>query len=125
MWRTKRILHRDVSLNNILLRKKSVTVVTDDSKVDVEDMCFSAHLLAKKSQLPSTRLDTRVLLIDFDMAAFLPREGEIIKGEAMERTVCKSSYHSQCLLIRCCLGHPSLYGAHSTQKETPQQAICL
>ena len=81
LHKKRKILHRDISASNVLLRDAATT---DESLADdLQEMCFASHLLRDrfgdpKSALSSkvvasthfhsaNRLDTKVLLIDFDM----------------------------------------------------------
>lgn len=77
LWRKHKILHRDISPNNILVREKAQHL-EESMRDDLGDMCFSEFLL--KHQTTSTpitpsemkrnplRYATKVVLIDFDMA---------------------------------------------------------
>jgi len=44
LWRKYRILHRDISDSNVLIREKTYV---PDNPLEIPDMCFSAHLLGE------------------------------------------------------------------------------
>ncbi|KIM21708.1 hypothetical protein M408DRAFT_29347 [Serendipita vermifera MAFF 305830] len=77
LWRKHKILHRDISPNNILVREKTQYLEGPVMK-DPGDMCFSEFLLnnrtpstpttTSETERNSLKYATKVILIDFDMA---------------------------------------------------------
>ncbi|KIM23841.1 hypothetical protein M408DRAFT_27546 [Serendipita vermifera MAFF 305830] len=66
LYREKKILHRDISCRNVLVRSEAVVL---DDCAQAEGMYFSEYLLNKALDKPSVSpLSTRLLLIDFEMA---------------------------------------------------------
>ncbi|PVF98013.1 hypothetical protein CPB86DRAFT_873653 [Serendipita vermifera] len=69
LWRTRRTLHRDISEGNIMVREDGLSTIPKELQAELEDMCFATALLGADGPNPETnRLQTTLLLIDFDVA---------------------------------------------------------
>ncbi|PVF95885.1 hypothetical protein CPB86DRAFT_710269 [Serendipita vermifera] len=83
LYRERSTLHRDISEGNALIRAKPSNA-TEAMEKRFEDMHFATSLLGEDGPDPTAgRLQTPLLLIDFDMGEIL---NDGIKGEPMPRT---------------------------------------
>ncbi|PVF91556.1 hypothetical protein CPB86DRAFT_878448 [Serendipita vermifera] len=83
LYRERSTLHRDISEGNALLRSKPSTT-TEEMEKKFKDMHFATSLLGEDGPDPKAgRLQTPLLLIDFDMGEIKGRE---IAGVRKERT---------------------------------------
>ncbi|PVF98016.1 hypothetical protein CPB86DRAFT_826005 [Serendipita vermifera] len=69
LWRKRQTLHRDISEGNVLIQEDKTLTIPEDLRTELEEMCFAKALLGKEGPNPEAdRLDTPLLLIDFDVA---------------------------------------------------------
>jgi len=56
LWRKYKILHRDISPNNVLLRDESKVISHESLPVGLGDICFSEYLLDAGLPVSSSQL---------------------------------------------------------------------
>ncbi|PVF98014.1 hypothetical protein CPB86DRAFT_873654 [Serendipita vermifera] len=80
LWRKRRTLHRDISDGNVLVHNDDLSTIPEELKSELAEMCFATALLGDDGPGPNAdRLETPLLLIDFDMAQNQePETGKIV-----------------------------------------------
>ncbi|PVF98012.1 hypothetical protein CPB86DRAFT_733697 [Serendipita vermifera] len=69
LWRKRRTLHQDISEGNVMVREGEAVAIPEDLRTELEGMCFATALLGEGGPNPKAdRLETPLLLIDFDLA---------------------------------------------------------
>ncbi|PVF98017.1 hypothetical protein CPB86DRAFT_873657 [Serendipita vermifera] len=69
LWKKRQTLHRDISEGNVMVQKRELEAIPEELRAELEEMCFATALLGEDGPKPEAdRLETPLLLIDFDVA---------------------------------------------------------